>query len=554
MTENLPVQAPSDSPIPFEYRVVGPPGCGKTTWLAQQVTANTEEGRHVLVTSLTKAAAAELDETHTLYPDQLATLHSHAFNALGRPQLAHTKTAIEAWNEENPHLRLAESQNQNADAIDKDNISPAHGSPGNHLLELYQWFRARRKPLEAMPDQVRSFAGRWNAYKRDNAILDYTDLIEVALTDTDQAPGSPDVLFADESQDFDFLEMALLRRWGAAASSLIAVGDPDQNLYSFRGSDPRAFTSPALPREQWHTLSQSYRVPRAVHRQALQWINRQTDRHQVSYQPRDATGMVLTSEATWRHPDPLMPELKNHLAEGKRIMLIASASYMVDPLIDLLRFHAIPFHNPQRRSNGRWNPIPSRSNATNAAQRLHAFLKLSETGSWTADDVRAWTHNIKVSEVSALRNAKTFIQDLENDDTDFEGQPALSVDTIMQIFPDQTMDAAYSGDLDWYSQHLTSAAKKSSVYPLEIARTWGPATLTATPQAIVGTCHSVKGGEADVVYLFPDLSQSGLREWGQGEGQNAGSVYRLFYVGMTRARETLVICSTEEDHHPNLQY
>ncbi len=51
----------------------------------------------------------------------------------------------------------------------------------------------------------------------------------------------------------------------------------------------------------------------------------------------------------------------------------------------------------------------------------------------------------------------------------------------------------------------------------------------------------LKGGQADVVYAFPDLSQAGWQEWcSSGEGRDA--IFRLFYVAMTRSRESLVLC------------
>ena len=55
-----------------------------------------------------------------------------------------------------------------------------------------------------------------------------------------------------------------------------------------------------------------------------------------------------------------------------------------------------------------------------------------------------------------------------------------------------------------------------------------------------------------MVFLFPDLSRSSHHEWQRGMGDNAGAVYRLFYVGMTRARETLVICSPYDNGEPEL--
>ena len=45
-----------------------------------------------------------------------------------------------------------------------------------------------------------------------------------------------------------------------------------------------------------------------------------------------------------------------------------------------------------------------------------------------------------------------------------------------------------------------------------------------------------------MVYLMPDLSPSGMMEWVGSPAQKAG-VMRLFYVGMTRARESLVLCN-----------
>ena len=64
------------------------------------------------------------------------------------------------------------------------------------------------------------------------------------------------------------------------------------------------------------------------------------------------------------------------------------------------------------------------------------------------------------------------------------------------------------------------------------------------PKVVVGTIHSVKGGESDVVHLFPDISQAGDAQY-QRCGAPRDSVIRLFYVGATRARETLYICQRE---------
>ena len=81
-------------------------------------------------------------------------------------------------------------------------------------------------------------------------------------------------------------------------------------------------------------------------------------------------------------------------------------------------------------------------------------------------------------------------------------------------------------------------------FPAEVAAKRGPRALLEAPQVMVGTIHSVKGGQADVVYLFPDLSQAADAQYGRG-GVDRDSVVRLFYVGATRAYEQLHVCQRD---------
>src|ERR1022692_91250 len=72
----------------------------------------------------------------------------------------------------------------------------------------------------------------------------------------------------------------------------------------------------------------------------------------------------------------------------------------------------------------------------------------------------------------------------------------------------------------------------------------GPRALLQVPHVVVGTIHSVKGGQADCVYLFPDISQAGDAQYARG-GVARDSGVRPFYQGVKRARETLYICQAE---------
>jgi len=107
---------------------------------------------------------------------------------------------------------------------------------------------------------------------------------------------------------------------------------------------------------------------------------------------------------------------------------------------------------------------------------------------------------------------------------------------------DEAIVAGMSGDMEWYSKRLLASRRLGADYPITVATARGSMALREPPQVVVGTIHSVKGGEADVVFLMPDLSMAGNEEW-RGSARSQAAVRRLFYVGMTRARETLILCA-----------
>ena len=94
--------------------------------------------------------------------------------------------------------------------------------------------------------------------------------------------------------------------------------------------------------------------------------------------------------------------------------------------------------------------------------------------------------------------------------------------------------------LNWLEDNLLASRRSFMEYALAVARTRGAKTLLDEPKLTVGSIHSVKGAQADVVFLLPDLSPASMREWATRGDQRDG-IIRTFYVGMTRARERLVL-------------
>jgi DNA helicase II / ATP-dependent DNA helicase PcrA len=66
----------------------------------------------------------------------------------------------------------------------------------------------------------------------------------------------------------------------------------------------------------------------------------------------------------------------------------------------------------------------------------------------------------------------------------------------------------------------------------------GRKALEEKPKIAIGTIHSVKGGEADAVILFPDISLAAAENY----EKEKDAIIRTFYVGMTRSKQSLYLC------------
>lgn len=536
-----------------EYRIFGPPGTGKSTSVARQcrraVAKYGENG--VMLTSFSKTAAKELATAaerefseQGLYPipdDRIGTLHSFAFRALGRPTIAEAN--VEQWNIDNPSARITPLKQQKMDGEEgKDEFSSDTKAGGDQYLEAISRYRGVMLNPNYWPLQYRQFNEKWTEYKEANDLLDFTDLIERAYKDVWAAPGSPEVIFADEAQDLNKLQMALIRAWGSRAQYFIVAGDDDQLIYQFCGATPEAMLEPEIPKEQVIILKQSFRVPRAVHALADSYIRQVGRRQEKEYLPRDSDGSVIRLRGgSWQNPsNDLFKTALDDMDKGHTVMFLAACSYQLQPLVKALRERGIPFHNPYRKTNGYWNPIRYGS-ATSAGSRVLALLSALRTGEpWPMTDFALWAEWM-ASKGVLKHGAKKRLEDARPDQ--FATLEVL--DTYLEPATLEGLVQAFNGDKDtllkWWKSLLSDGFAKRVEFPARCVSVYGEDALTEEPRIVVGTIHSVKGGQADSVFLFPDLSASGIAEY-KRSGATRDSITRQFYVGMTRAREVLYIC------------
>jgi superfamily I DNA/RNA helicase/RecB family exonuclease len=256
--------------------VLAGPGTGKTTTIVAAVADRIERRgiapERILVLTFSRKAAAELRERitarlrRTTREPLAVTFHSYAY-ALARREFV-------LAGDEPPRLlsapeqllevrRMLRGEAQDGGARWPERLRPALATRGfaEEVRDLL--LRAAERGLDGrglrqlgkLRDRddwmaAASFLDRYAA-RFDLAPVpayDYAEIVRIAAAllgreETRQRErGAYDVVLVDEYQDSDPAQESLLMALAGDGRELIAVGDPDQSIYAFRGADVRALT------------------------------------------------------------------------------------------------------------------------------------------------------------------------------------------------------------------------------------------------------------------------------------------------------------------------
>ena len=514
-----------------EYRVYGPPGTGKTTWIADVATrAAKKYGEdQVSLCSLTNTAIREVTgRALPVHADNVSTLHARCKRSLSAPAPAESR--VKEFIKEYPQHSSTGGANPclpKSLRRGEDTSEILLSGRGISLYERAQILRQQMVPTEAWPVQVKSWYSIWNRWCRSIGAMDFTGWLEATLEAHSLPPQQ--LVLVDEAQDHTPLQLAVLRDWDT--KSIALVGDDDQNLYEWSGARPQEFFGEDIPEDREKVLDQSFRVPRTIHDLAMRWARRIGNRKDKVYKPRDASGSVSRinySISDSKHDRGLPPGL---LQEDGTYMILASCSYMLNDLINILKQERIPFHNQYRKSNLKWNPL------SGPGAIIEDYLAAEDrdiSAPWTGVEAQNWSSILKVREVF-----KSGMQGEFADRCGKAGSEFVSQKDLRDCMNESAVNRFLSQDLSALKDFRKKGRTGSWNYALDVYSKEG---RDVKPRVIVGTIHSVKGGEADNVILLPDLSPMGYLSY---TGSEADSVYRLFYVGITRARENLYLCQPD---------
>lgn len=254
------------------------PGTGKTRtmilrilWLLQNRKGKPSE---ITAVTFTNKAAAEMKErlkkglgnSRSLNNMQIGTFHSICLNLL-KERLG---TCL-----------IADSRTQQI--LAKETISRFGLScqPEQFLREVSRrkngWWEGQIP--ETLFEGRSEAADDYQKLLKEKGLFDYDDLLieTLKLLEAGEEFGSKrfSYLFVDEYQDVSPLQFQLILKWNQRGKELFVIGDPDQSIYGFRGADANCFGNleKQFPDMAKIRLEDNYRSAPAIIRSAAALIS-----------------------------------------------------------------------------------------------------------------------------------------------------------------------------------------------------------------------------------------------------------------------------------------
>ncbi len=390
-------------------------------------------------------------------------------------------------------------------------------------------------------------------------------------------------LLVDEFQDINAVQHRLVRHWCGENGNLFVIGDPDQSIYGFRGADAACFDRllADFPNTSVIQLSQNYRSTPAVLDCAMAVIDRNpgASRQLVANAAAGEPVRLMTapdafSEAAWiaREINAMVggaDMLSAHGQAGHRetyrafseMAVLARTHRQLEQLESSLRHAGIPCVICGRERF--WEDA--------AVQALLGFFRWLRTPADTASLKLALCNLWKCPEalvsqaVEASRQAAGAIHEetpldieiLRSYLSPFEILTPF-VDTVATLLPlrssqqprklidmlakstgrkgkavEQLLDAAvFHKRMDAFLHALETGEEA------DIRRQSGAEKASGAVRLM--TLHGAKGLEFPVVFLA-GINEGDLPHLQEGEEANISEERRLFFVGITRAREELIL-------------
>ena len=405
-------------------------------------------------------------------------------------------------------------------------------------------------------------------------------------------------IMIDEYQDTNSLQFEVVTALTVSHNNLCVVGDDDQSIYAFRGADVSNILSfeKQFPGAKVIKLEQNYRSTTPIISLANDVIKKNSERMEknlFSTTPSDKKPLLWAMGNTDHESEVIIEDIVQHQANGGHLADIAilyRSKTQAPPLEEQLRLSDVPYtiiggqkffdkkeikdliaylctiHNTSDEiSLRRIINIPHRGigNAT-----LKKFIELREKKGITLFQAMKEFPETAGPREAKIRRFISFIEDIQ-DFFDKNSLPAGLGKLIDDIEYKQFIDEQYDenpklaevkkndvaqlvGSSERFSQyHSEKTALKGFIERLLLQDSQDNNDEdedhdVRKNEVTLMTLHSSKGLEFEKVYLVGVEEETLPHKKSIAEGANLNEELRLCYVGMTRAKEELIMTYCKE--------
>lgn len=541
-------------------------GSGKTTVLIAKVLyliteKDTPLDQLIVLTFTNKAANEIKDRIKGLRPEfsdrdlpYFGTFHSVALKLL-QAVLPIEKTAYTSgFTVIDPDALVSLA----AKIIAEENIRIKYPAKLAKRLEASRSGRTLYGTMKA-PDEIDHLLERLEEEKRRMNRMDFDDLIRYAAELAEPAVFSPDWIIVDEFQDCDRAQFELIRRLCAPRTRLFAVGDPNQVIYSWRGNSRNLFRDfkEAYGASE-HSLPLNYRSSANILQAGVHLLG--SSGSLVGVREEGEKVRIRNHYDAFNEAEYLAEKIKKLHRDGmaySEVAVLYRLQRQSRSLEDSFARAGIPYSVSAKKTRkdipvldwflhlleGSANPRDWASRAAVIAHPLYGE-------ELPAKEMRKIRSGKPSTDSALLRKMDGFLDWAKSVRTS-EGIPAyFELDrhlspTSVKYTEDkkilaQVLDSLQrriiSGEMESLREAVPDFLNRIQIYGLEAQKEEKSMEVNSVK---LMTLHACKGLEFKTVFLIG--ANPGLLPIASATGEELEEERRLFFVGMTRARDLLEI-------------
>lgn len=574
--------------------VLAGPGSGKTSVITRRTLQLIQDGQaapsSILVVTFTKAAAREMKERFLLLCEEkyrqvtFGTFHGIFYGIL-RHAYGLSAACILGEEEKKKILRelIRRELRQTEEEGDLlESISREIGILKNEGIRPENYYSS-----SCSAEDFRRLYQAYEQYLAENRMMDFDDILRRCYELFIQRP---DILagwqrkfthiLIDEFQDINALQYAVIRMLAAPQNNLFIVGDDDQSIYRFRGAKPQIMMRfpKDYPEAEQVTLNVNYRCPGTVVEASSRLISHNRRRFQKELKAEKPLGEpveILAFEDVYKERDWLIHALQmdqKHGAAWEDIALLFRTNVGSRTVVEKLMEYNIPFQMRYLLPNIYEHWI---------ARDVRAYLRLASGGSARRDFLQIMNRPNRYISRDALSDPqicfevlydyyeeKRWMQErLENLEADLSVMGRMAPFGAMNYlrysvgYQDYLKEYAEYRHLKVEDLYEVLDSLQESARDCRTIQEWFDQIERYTEKlaeqkqqafrenagVTVSTLHSVKGLEYSHVYIL-DVNEGNIPYKKALTEEDLEEERRMFYVGMTRAKERLHLLYTRKQN------